>query len=40
MLRRLLWNGLFTAIAALAAILAKRVATGVWRKTTGEEPPR
>jgi hypothetical protein len=40
MLRRLLWNGLFTLIAALAAILARRVATSVWRIATGEDPPK
>jgi Protein of unknown function (DUF4235) len=40
MLRKLLWNGLFAAFGAAAAIAARRAATTVWRMATGEEPPR
>jgi hypothetical protein len=40
MLRKLLWNGLFAAFGAAAAIAARRVAAGVWKVATGEEPPR
>jgi uncharacterized membrane protein len=39
MLRRLLWNGLFAAFAAVATLVARRAASGVWRLATGEEPP-
>jgi hypothetical protein len=39
LLRRLLWTGLYAALAALAAMVAKRVASGVWRIATGEKPP-
>jgi hypothetical protein len=39
MLRRLLWSGLYAAIAAGAAMIARTVASKVWRTVTGEEPP-
>jgi hypothetical protein len=38
-LRRLLWTGLYAAVAAAAAMLARRVATVIWRVATGEQPP-
>jgi hypothetical protein len=37
--RRLAWTGLYAGIAALASLVARRAASGLWRKTTGEEPP-
>jgi hypothetical protein len=39
MLRKLLWSGLYTAVAAGAAIVARTVASKIWRTVTGEEPP-
>lgn len=39
MLRKLMWNGLFAAFAAVATIAARRAASGVWRIATGENPP-
>jgi hypothetical protein len=39
MLRKLLWASLQTATAAAAAIAARRVASGIWRVATGEDPP-
>jgi membrane protein len=39
MLRRLIWNALDAALAALAALYARRAAIRIWRVTTGEEPP-
>jgi hypothetical protein len=39
MLRRLLWSGLYAALAAAAALAARRVASGIWRVATGEDPP-
>jgi hypothetical protein len=39
MLRRLLWTGLYAGLAALATLLARRVASKVWQIATGEEPP-
>ena len=37
--RRLAWAALYSALAAGATMAARRVASGVWRRTTGEEPP-
>jgi hypothetical protein len=39
MLRKLLWTALYGALGALAAIVARRTAAGIWRTLTGEEPP-
>ena len=38
-LRRLLWTGLYAAVTAAAAVVARRVAAKVWRVATGETPP-
>jgi hypothetical protein len=38
-LRRLLWSSLYAGIAAAAALAARRAASGIWRLTTGEDPP-
>lgn len=37
--RKLAWTALYSGVAALATMAARRLASGVWRKTTGEEPP-
>jgi hypothetical protein len=39
MLRKLLWTGLYGAIAALATIVTRKIATKIWRVATGEAPP-
>ena len=39
MLRKLLWTGLYGAIGALATIVSRRLASGIWRVATGEKPP-
>ena len=39
MLRRLMWSGLYAALAAAATMAARRAASGIWRVATGEEPP-
>jgi len=39
MLRKLMWTGLYGAIGALATIVARRAASGIWRIATGEQPP-
>jgi hypothetical protein len=39
MLRKLLWTGLYGALGALATIVSRRTAAGIWRTLTGEEPP-
>lgn len=37
--RKLAWTALYSSIAAGASLVARRLASGVWRRTTGEEPP-
>ena len=39
MLRKLLWTMLYSGLAALATMAARRTATQIWRVATGEEPP-
>jgi len=39
MLRRLMWTGLYAALAAAATMAARRTASGIWRIATGEKPP-
>lgn len=39
MLRKLLWTGLYGAIAAAATLAARRAASRLYRLLTGEEPP-
>lgn len=37
--RRLLWAGLMAATGALATVAANRVATIIWVRVFGEDPP-
>jgi hypothetical protein len=37
--RKLAWTALYSGLAAGATMAARHVASGVWRRTTGEEPP-
>jgi len=39
MLRKLMWTGLYAGIGAASTMAARRIASGVWRVATGEEPP-
>jgi hypothetical protein len=39
MLRKLLWSALYGALGAVATIVTRRAASGIWRTLTGEEPP-
>jgi hypothetical protein len=39
MLRKLLWSGLYGAIATGAAIVARRLSARIWTILTGETPP-
>jgi hypothetical protein len=40
MLRKLLWIGLNAGLAAISTMAARRAASGIWRVSTGEEPPK
>jgi hypothetical protein len=37
--KRLMWSGLVAAVGALASVVANRVATEIWVRATGEDPP-
>jgi hypothetical protein len=37
--KRLMWSGLQVGLVALADLIARRVATLVWRGVFSEEPP-
>jgi hypothetical protein len=39
MLRKLLWAAIYGGMGALATIVSRRTASGIWRTLTGEEPP-
>jgi hypothetical protein len=39
MLRKALWTGLYAGTGAAATMAARRTASGIWRRLTGEEPP-
>ena len=39
LVKRLIWSGLLAGIGALASIVATRVATMIWMRLFGEEPP-
>jgi uncharacterized protein DUF4235 len=39
MLRKLLWSALYAGLAAGGAVVARFVATRIWRLATGEDPP-
>ena len=38
MLRKLLWSGLYAGLAAGGAVVARLVATRIWKMATGEDP--
>jgi hypothetical protein len=37
--KRLMWSGLLAALGAIASILTTRLATLIWRRAFGEDPP-
>jgi hypothetical protein len=39
LVKRLLWSGLLAGIGALATLVSTRVATMIWMRVFGEEPP-
>jgi Protein of unknown function (DUF4235) len=39
MLRKALWTALYGLIGAVATMVARRAASGIWRVATGEKPP-
>lgn len=39
LVKRLVWSGLLAAVGALASIATQRIATMIWVRAFGEEPP-
>jgi len=39
MVKRLAWSGLLAALGAVASIAVQRVATLIWHRVYGEDPP-
>jgi hypothetical protein len=39
LVKRLMWSGLLAGLGALASIATTRVATAIWRRAFGEDPP-
>jgi hypothetical protein len=39
LVKRLAWSGLLAGVGALTSIIANRVATAIWVRVTGEDPP-
>jgi hypothetical protein len=39
LVKRLMWSGLLAGVGALASVASTRVATLIWTRVFGEEPP-
>jgi hypothetical protein len=39
LVKRLMWAGLLAGIGALASVTTTKLATVIWRRVFGEEPP-
>ena len=39
LVKRLAWSGLLAGVGALTSIIANRVATAIWMRLSGEDPP-
>ncbi len=39
LVKRLAWSGLLAGVGALTSIVANRIATEIWLRVTGEDPP-
>jgi hypothetical protein len=39
LVRKAIWTALLAGLSAVSAMLARRLASKVWRVATGEEPP-
>jgi hypothetical protein len=37
--RRLMWSGLIAGLGALATVVTTKVATLIWQRVFGEDPP-
>ena len=39
LVKRLMWSGLIAGVGALASIATQRIATMIWVRAFGEDPP-
>ena len=39
LVKRLMWSGLLAGLGALASVATMRLATMIWRRLYGEDPP-
>jgi len=39
LVKRLVWSGLVAGLGALASVAVQRIATTIWRRVYGEDPP-
>jgi hypothetical protein len=39
LVKRLVWSGLLAGVGAIASIATQRIATMIWMRAFGEEPP-
>jgi hypothetical protein len=39
LVKRLVWSGLVAGLGALASVAVQRIATMIWRRVYGEDPP-
>jgi hypothetical protein len=39
MVKRLMWTGLLAGLGALASVATTRIATVIWHRLFGEDPP-
>jgi hypothetical protein len=39
LVKRLMWSGLLAGLGAVASVVTMRVATMIWRRLYGEDPP-
>jgi hypothetical protein len=39
LVKRLVWSGLLAGVGAIASIATQRIATMIWVRAFGEEPP-
>jgi len=39
LVKRLLWSGLLAGVGALTSVVSTRLATLIWKRAFGEDPP-
>jgi hypothetical protein len=39
LMKKAAWTGLYASLGAVATMAARRLASRIWRSTTGESPP-